>query len=196
MLLTHLGVFASLRLVARRSRLGPGSSRRGARFRLQPGAERLESRLAPAGLLPSTYVWTAGGDQTSWNDPNNWTHFGPTIGIGLPGTPTPGSDIDFPPVATLPANSPTTIDFNSPFVDFPIHILTIQDSYTFQGNPVTIEDHVFVLNAANGPTAATVLLGGLTLDRGAAIYTQPGSMLTLGSVAAPTSPQLILSGDA
>ena len=55
---------------------------------LCPEAElvMLEPRLTLS--FNSTYVWTALGDRMSWSDANNWSHFGPEIGIPLTGTPT------------------------------------------------------------------------------------------------------------
>jgi hypothetical protein len=179
----------------RASSSSEGPRRRGKRARpgLQLGPEILEMRLAPS-TLPSTYVWIARGDQTSWNDPNNWSHFGPDIGIPLTGTPTRGSNIVFPPVATLPSGSPATINFNFPDLSFPINSLAIEDSYTFQGNPVTIQNSVFVVNPFGGLTDATILLGELTLARDVSISTARGSTLDLGSAATPTGLQLNLTG--
>jgi hypothetical protein len=193
--LKHLGVFSLLRGFAHSSPLRPVSRRRRDRFQLRPGPEVLEPRLTPS-FFPGTYVWTAKGDHTSWNDPNNWSHFGPQIGIPLTGTPTPDSDIVFPPIASLQAGSPTTINFNSTYISFPIHNWTIQGSYTFQGNPITIDGGIFVLNPAGSSTGATVLLSGLTLSRGASIYTATGSTLNLGNAGDLTGLQLILQGGA
>ncbi len=199
--LTHLGIVSLLRWGRhfRRPSGAARSGRRRARRGLRLGPELLEPRLTPS-YYPnaSTYVWTALGDKMSWNDPNNWSHFGPQIGVPLTGTPTVGSNIVFPPVATLPAGSPTTIHFNSTSgaINFPINTLTIQDSYTFQGNPVTINNGVVVLNPHGAATNATILLAGLTLNRGASIYAQEGSTLTVGSTANPTGVQLNLQGGA
>jgi hypothetical protein len=194
--LLHLLIFPFLQLCTRLSpRVGSGSRRRRARLALRPGSEVLEPRLALSlSFLPGTYIWDAKGDQMSWNDPNNWSHFGPQIGIPLPGTPTLDSDIVFPPVATLPAGSPKTINFNFPNLDFPINTLTIEDSYTFQGNPVTINEGVDVDNPFRGQTSATILLGQLTLCRGTTIDTARGSTLNLANATTPTGLQLNLEG--
>ena len=195
--LKHLWIVSRFRW-GRRPGLESAAAGR-ARRRLRPGPEFLEPRLTPSSFPnASTYVWTALGDKMSWNDPNNWSHFGPQIGVPLTGTPTAGSNIVFPPVVNLPLGSPTTINFNtiSGPINFPINTLTIQDSYTFQGNPVTIGNSVFVFNHAGGVTDATILLSGVTLGRGASIFTERGSTLNLASTSNPTGLQLNLQGGA
>src|SRR4051794_9494867 len=103
MTLQHLSVFSLLRFGTRPAPVGSSPRGRRDRFRFRPGPELLEARLTPS-FYPnaSTYVWTALGDKMSWSDANNWSHFGPQIGIPLTGTPTPGSNINFPPIASLP----------------------------------------------------------------------------------------------
>ena len=162
------------------------------RARLSPGMDVLEQRLAL-----STYTWSAGGDGTTWNDPNNWRHFDPAQKAQVPGTPTAYSDVVFPPQAILPKGSSTTIDFDFTFLNIPLNSLTIDDSYTFTGTPVTIEQSLSLNNpfttSANG--AVTDLeLSGMNLAPGATIYAQSGSTLQLGTTASPTGFLLGLQG--
>jgi hypothetical protein len=193
MSLEHLCVVPLLRLVARISL--PGRTGRSARRRLclTPFPEALEPRLVLAGGV--TYTWIAAGDGTSFNDPNNWSHPGPYGSVGVPGVPTQGSNLDFPALATLPLNSPTTINFNSSFNSFPVNQLTIDDSYTFTGNGITVGSSIVVANPYFGkPTNTTLDLSNVTFARQAAIYTQRNSILTIGSSTDLTGVQLIMQG--
>ena len=158
---------------------------------MQPVPEVLESRLTLNGSI-TTYTWTALGDGVTWNDPNNWSHVGIIPPFGVTGVPTAGSNIVFPPIYSLPVNSSTTINFNSPYSSFPIGLFTIEGSYTFQGNPITINNGVIVVNAPGGPTDATLLLSGLTMTPQTTIYTNQGSTLNLANANDPTGLQLTL----
>lgn len=114
-----------------------------------------------------------------------------------PGVPVAYSDVVFPAISFLPKNSTTTIDFNFTYLYMPLNSLTISDSYTFDGNPLTIDQSLSVSNSyttAPGGTVATILLAGLKLAPGATISTQTGSTLILGSATAPTGLQLTLQG--
>ena len=136
----------------------------------------------------STYLWTALGDGLTWNDPSNWQHFDPMMGMKEPGVPTPYSDVVFPPIASLPKGSSTTIDFNSTYLYLPLNSLTIEDSYTFNGNPIQINQLLSVSNpftTAPGGTDAIILLAGLKMAPGAAITTGTGSTLQLASPPTP-----------
>ncbi len=168
--------------------VGPGRTR----TRLLPGVEGLERRLAL-----TTYTWSALGDGTTWNDAMNWSHYDSALKAQEPGTPTAYSDVEFPPQAILPKGSSKTIDFDFTFLNMPLNSLTIDDSYTFTGTPVTIEQTLSLNNpftsAANG--AVTELeLSGMNLAPGATIYTQSGSMLQLGTTTSPTGFLLGLQG--
>ena len=159
---------------------------------LLPGLERLERRLAL-----TTYTWSALGDGTTWNDPNNWTHYNPNLRAQEPGTPTAYSDVVFPPQAILPKGSSATINFNFTFLNMPLDSLTINDSYTFTGTPVTIEQSLSLNNpftSARNGAVADLELSGMNLAPGATIYTQTGSMLQLGTTASPTGFLLGLQG--
>ena len=119
------------------------------RGRLLPQLDVLERRA-----LLTTYTWSAGGDGTTWDDPNNWRHFSPALNAQEPGVPTAYSDVVFPPQAILPKGSSTTIDFNFSFLNMPLDSLTIDDSYTFTGTSIAIEQSLSLNNAftssANG----------------------------------------------
>jgi hypothetical protein len=172
--------------------LGPPSQAISAtRRRIRPVPEVLEPRLVLDGGI-TTYTWTALGDGTSWNDPKNWGHPPVLFGVGQPGVPTAGSNIYFPPVYTLPANSPTTINFNSPYASFPIGLFAIQGSYTFQGNPITINNAIIVTNPPGGAADPTILLSGLTMTPQTTIYTYQGSTLNLANASDLTGLQLNL----
>jgi hypothetical protein len=172
---------------------GTGTTRRRARLQFRPGPEYLEPRFALSSLL-GAFVWDAKGDGMSWNDPNNWRHFGPQIGVPLTGTPTRGAAVVFPPFSALPAGSPKTINFNFPDFSFPINTLTIEDSYTFQGNPITVQNNVFVANPFGSVTSATIRVSGLTFDRGASVFTATGSTLSLVTPNTPNGLQINLVG--
>ena len=157
-----------------------------------PRLEILEPRLTP-----STYVWTALGDGQTWNDPNNWVRLGPSKPDQPPAVPTPYSDVVFPPVATLPNGSSTTINFNFLYIYMPINSMTIEGSYTFTGNPVTIDQSLSLANPftpQSGATTAKIQLAGLQLQPGVVVTTASGTTLQLGNTAAPTSLQLLLEG--
>ncbi len=186
----HPKDFSLLR--ALRSALKFKATRGRARTRLLPQVVSLETRLAL-----STYTWSAGGDGMTWNDPNNWRHFDPTQKAQVPGTPTAFSDVVFPPQAILPTGFSKTIDFNFAFQYMPLDSLTINDSYTFTGTPITIEQSLSLNNpftpAPNG-AVTDIELAGMNLAPGATIFTQTGSMLQLGTTASPTGFLLGLQG--
>ncbi len=169
------------------------TGRRRIRPRTRPGHEVLERRLALDGSI-TTYDWVARGDGVSWSDPNNWIHIGPIPSVGVPGVPVGGSNVEFPPLYTLPAGSPLTINFNSPYSSFPINLLTIEDSFTFSGNPITVNNGVIVANPPGKLADATILLSGVTLGSRSTIYTQQGSTLNLADSADPTGLKLGLEG--
>ena len=158
---------------------------------MRPSPEILEPRLALVGGI-TTYTWTALGDGMSWSDPKNWSHLGFIPGVGVTGVPTAGSNIVFPPFYNLPANSPTTINFNSPYGSFPIGLFTIEGSYTFDGNPITINNAIIVVNPLGGLTDSTLLLSGLTMGPQSTIYTYSGSTLNIADADDPTGLKLIL----
>ena len=162
------------------------------RAMVRPRLEALEPRLTP-----STYVWTALGDGTTWNDPNNWAYFSPSGTLQQPAVPTPYSNVVFPPFVTLPPTRSTTIDVNSAYLYMPLDSLTIEDSYTFTGNPIAIEQFLAVqkpFSATPNVTTATIMLAGLNLAPGVVVNTQSGSTLQLGSTTVPTGLQLYLEG--
>jgi hypothetical protein len=187
MALKHMCVSSFVRWLGRSSPSISGPSRR----RMRPAPEVLEPRLALDGSI-TTYDWTALGDGVSWNDPNNWSHIGYIPPFGVTGVPTAGSNIVFPPISSLPANSPTTINFNSPYGSFPIGLFTIEGSYTFDGNPITIDNGVIVVNPLGGLTDATLLLSGLTMGPQSTIYTYQGSTLNIADADDPTGLHLNL----
>ena len=179
-------------LVALRNAVRPPARPGRARARLSPGFDVLERRLPL-----STFTWTAGGDGTTWNDPNNWRHFVPAVNAQEPGTPTAFSDVVFPPQAILPKGSSATINFDFAYLYMPLDSLTIDDSYTFEGTPITITQSLSLNNpftsAANG-AVANLQLGGMNLAPNATISTQSGSTLVLGTATAPTGFLLGLQG--
>jgi hypothetical protein len=166
--------------------------------RIRPKLEALEDRITPGGVFPpNTYFWTANGDGTSWNDPNNWQHFTAPTFAPLPGSPTPYSNVVFPSISLLPRGSPTTINFNFPFLGMPIDSLEVDDSYTFQGNPLDIVDLLTVPNSFSGfspPPVVTFLLGGLDLSPGAVINTASYTTIQLANPSTPTGLQLSVTG--
>ena len=174
---------------AMRDRARPGR----ARARLLPQVDVLECRLP----LSTTYTWSAGGDGTTWNDPNNWRHFDPILKAQEPGTPTAFSDVVFPPQAILPKGSSTTINFDFAYLYMPLNSLTIDDSYTFQGTAIAITQSLSLYNpftaAANG-AVANLRLAGMNLAANATVYTQSGSTLELGTATATTGFLLGLQG--
>ncbi len=153
--------------------------------------EELENRLNF-----STYYWTALGDGQTWNDPMNWGHLVPNISMYQPGVPPAFSDVVFPPIATLPKGAATTINFNFNYLYQPLDSLTVSDSYTFEGTPVTIVNSLSVSTPFTPKTATTVLvlLSGLEFDSGAVVSAGTGTTLVLGSTSAPTGLQLTLEG--
>ena len=176
-----------------KSRLPQGAT---AKCRRRPMARPRLEILEPR-LTPSTYVWTALGDGQTWNDPNNWVRLGPSKPDQPPAVPTPYSDVIFPPVATLPNGSSTTINFNFLYIYMPLNSMTIEGSYTFTGNPVTIDQSLSLANPftpQSGATTAKIQLAGLQLQPGVVVTTASGTTLQLGNTAAPTSFQLLLEG--
>lgn len=174
------------------------TSRRGAKSKVRPSFEALESRLTPGGVFPpNTYFWTAKGDGMSWNDPNNWQHFNAPTFAPLPGSPPPYSNVIFPSITLLPKGSPTTINFNFAYLGMPIDSLEVDDSYTFEGNPLTIVDLLTVPNSFSGfspPPVVTFLLGGLDFSPGAVIETASNTTIQLANPSTPTGLQLGLTG--
>jgi hypothetical protein len=169
---------------------------RGPSSRKRPSYELLESRTVLTGVA-ATYTWTALGDGMTWNDPKNWSHFDPFLKAQEPGVPVAFSNVVFPAITFLPKASPTAINFNFAYIFMPLNSLTINDSYTFSGTPITIEQSLNVSNSftkAPGGTSANIQLAGLRLAPGATISTQTGSTLALGSTTATTSLQLTLQG--
>jgi hypothetical protein len=133
----------------------------------------------------------------SWNDPNNWQHVNPLTFTQVPGTPTPYSDVVFPSFASLPKGSPKIINFNFSYIGFPISTLVVEDSYTFEGTPVTLTDLLTIPNsitATAGPPDVTFLSTGLTLSAGVQINTANGSTLQLASPSDPTGLALDIQG--
>ena len=158
----------------------------------RPRLELLERRVNL-----STYIWTALGDGQTWNDANNWQLLGAPVFIQPHTVPTPDSNVVFPPIASLPGGSQSTINFNFAFLNMPINSLTIQGSYTFTGNPIKIESSLSVAspftNAPNGATA-TFLLAGLQLGPGVVISAATGSTLQLANASDPTGLQVTIQG--
>ncbi len=191
--LKHLSLFAFRRLLGLSSSTASIPSRPRVRRRLRPVHDVLETRLTMDGWI-ATYTWTALGDGINWNDPNNWTHVGPLANVGLTGIPVAGSNIVFPPLYTLPTGSSTTIDFNSNYNSFPINLFTIEASYTFEGNPVTVSGGVIVTDTLGPLTDATLLLSGLTMGPQSTIYVEQGSTLNLADTNDPTGLQFNLEG--
>lgn len=199
MWLRHLAL-GSLRRLTATGFVGPrcGSHRRPGRApRLRPIGERLEARVALTGSV-TTYTWIGAGDGTSFNNPSNWSHLdigGPYGGIGITGVPTPGSNLYFPPVSSLPANSPTTINFNSSYPSFPVNLLTIADSYTFTGNGVSATGGIVVVNPPTGKsTVANLLLSNVLMNRQSSYYVQGSATLDIGSPTDRTGVQLVHQG--
>ncbi len=158
----------------------------------RPYLEVLEARLNL-----STFLWTALGDGQTWNDPNNWVRLGPSKPIGPPALPTPFSNVVFPPIATLPPASSTTINFNFVYQFMPLNSITIEGAYTFTGTPVTIDQSLSLANPftpQSGATTAIIQLAGLELQPGVVVSAASDTTLQLGSTIAPTSLQLVLEG--
>ena len=158
----------------------------------RPRLEFLERRVNL-----STYIWTALGDGQTWADPNNWQLLGAPVFIQPHTVPTANSNVVFPPIASLPNGSSPTINFNFAFLNMPINSLTIEDSYTFTGNPIKIDTSLSVVNpftsAPNGATA-TFLLAGLQLGPGVVISTGTGSTLQLANASDPTGLLVTVQG--
>ena len=163
--------------------------------RSRPCGELLEGRSLLS-VAATTYIWTALGDGTSFNDPTNWTHVGPFGGgVGVTGVPSIGSNLQFPSFAQLPVGSSTTINFNGNYGTLAFGAINIGDSYTFQGNGIAIDGGILVSNPQyRPPTIATINLSSLDLGRQAVIATPAGSSLTIGSTTTPTGLQLTLQG--
>jgi hypothetical protein len=191
--LKHLSLSSIRRLIGHSPSSASGRDRPRVRHRLRPVPESLESRLTMDGGI-ATYTWTALGDGVNWNDPDNWSHIGYTADLGLTGVPVAGSNIVFPPLYTLPTNSPTTIEFNSNYTSFPINILTVEGSYTFQGNPVTVDSGLIVTDTLGPLNNSTLLLSGLTMGPQSTIYVERGSILSLGDADDRTGLQFNLEG--
>jgi len=186
----HPTFFSLVRGTGRTLTAAATKRRRGNRAR--PGLEFLEDRLTP-----STFVWTALGDGMTWNDAANWKQLGTFPPFQQPTTPTPYSDVVFPPIASLPKGSATTINFNFTYLYMPLNSLSINDAYTFTGNPLTIDQSLSLANPISAPpnaTTATIALAGLKLAPGVAINTQTNTTLQLGITTAPTSLQLTFQG--
>jgi len=174
--------------------LAARTTRSRGKSRIKPCFESLEERTVPSGFFPpNTYFWTAGGDGMSWNDPNNWQHFSPPTFGKMPGSPTPYSNVVFPAKTLLPKGSPSTINFNFSYSGMPIDSLTVDDSYTFQGNPLTIVDLLTTPNsysASSLPPVVTFLTGGLNLSPGAVVQTAANTTIQLGNASTPTAVEL------
>ena len=150
---------------------------------------RLESRLVLDGSAATTYTWTALGDGTSFNDPNNWSHVGPVGGgVGVHGRPSLGSNLVFPPVSWLPANSPTTINFNADYGGLPVQpgpdrrLVHLHRQWGLRSTAGSS----WPTPPSAGPPTRPSSLTGVTLGRQATIYTQQGSTLNLGNATNPT----------
>ena len=151
MSLKHLCVAPMLRLVAGGSRLRAGVRRPARRRGLRPFPEALEPRLALDGSA-STYTWTALGDGTSFNDPNNWSHVGPFGGgVGVTGVPSLGSNLVFPPVLLAARQQPDDDQLQRERTA-PTRSTSIQidGSYTFTGNGVAVGSGIIVANPSFG----------------------------------------------
>ena len=191
--LKHLSLSSVRRWLGFSSPAFSNQNRPRRRSQLRPIHDVLERRLTLDGGI-TTYTWTALGDGLNWNNPNNWTHIGYTPNVSLTGIPVAGSNIVFPPLNTLPTGSSATIDFNSNYNSFPVNLFTIEDSYTFEGNPVTINSGLIVTDTLGPLSNATILLSGLTLAPQATIYVEQGSILNLADAADPTGLQFNLEG--
>ena len=122
---------------------------------------------------------------------------GPSKPIGPPALPTPFSNVVFPPIATLPRASSTTINFNFVYQFMPLNSITIEGAYTFTGTPVTIDQSLSLANPftpQSGATTAIIQLAGLELQPGVVVSAASDTTLQLGSTIAPTSLQLVLEG--
>lgn len=164
------------------------------RPRMRPWAERLETRRVLQGSV-TTYTWVALGDGASFNDASNWSHpAGGAYGnIGISGVPTLGSNIYFPPPSTLPANSPTTINFNAPGIN--VGLFTIAGSYTFTGNGVSVGAGIIVTTPPGGsPVSTTLELASVNMSRQTSFYVQSNASLSLGDADDLTGLQLRLQG--
>ncbi len=160
------------------------------------GLEPLEPRLTPY-FGATTYLWTAMGDQTTWNDPMNWSHVDPFTFMPETGSPTPGSNVVFPSRAFLPNGSPTTISFNFSYVNMPLASLAIDDTYTFTGNSIEIDGALSIPNsyaARDGSPTATFLNTGIVLAPGAELETAANATIQLASPTDPTGLALTIGG--
>ena len=133
-----------------------------------------------------------------WTDLDQSPELGasPPLPVGPPAVPTPYSDVVFPPIATLPRGSSTTINFNFLYIYMPLHSITIEGAYTFKGNPVrsTSRSRSPIRSRPSAQTTAIIQLAGLQLQPGAVVSTASGTTLHLGTAATPTSLQLLLDG--
>ena len=94
----------------------------------------------------------------TWNDPNNWQHFGPFADLAAAdGRRLPIPTSSSHPSASLPKGSSTTINFNFTYLYMPLNSLTIEDSYTFTGTPIQIDQSAVGVESlhARRPTGPT-----------------------------------------
>ena len=162
----------------------------------QPGLEPLEPRLTPY-FGATTYLWTAMGDQTTWNDPLNWSHVDPLSFTPVSGSPTPGSNVVFPSRALLPKGSPTAINLNFSDINMPLASLTIEDTYTFTGNSIQVDSALSMPNsyaALAGSPTATFMNAGIVLAPGVEIETAANTTLQIASPTNPTGLVLTIGG--
>jgi hypothetical protein len=162
------------------------SSRRSTR----PALEPLEQRL-----VLSTFTWTGDGDGTSWNDASNWSHPISAAPYTSTGTPSPGSNVVFPAISGLAAGTVTTVNQDTVYPSFPVASMTVAAPYTFTGNGITVGRQLSTTNSYSidaGPTVATFLNAGLSLDAGVTINTDSGTTLELSNAGNSSNFQLSL----
>ncbi len=137
------------------------------------------------------------GDQTTWNDPLNWSHVDPLSFTPVSGSPTPGSNVVFPSRALLPKGSPTAINLNFSDINMPLASLTIEDTYTFTGNSIQVDSALSMPNsyaALAGSPTATFMNAGIVLAPGVEIETAANTTLQIASPTNPTGLVLTIGG--
>jgi hypothetical protein len=110
--------------------------------------------------LPTGSVWTGNGPDDLWSDGANWE-----AGIA----PAAGDDLQFPEGAQQLANvNDLGYSFGS---------VTIQDSYIFSGQPLTVDGALDVQQGSTELDCSTTLAGTSTIEQGASLAIGSGQTL-------------------
>jgi hypothetical protein len=114
--------------------------------------------------LPNASVWTGKGPDNLWSDGKNWLS-----GVA----PIAGADLEFPTGAQQLANvNDLSFGFNS---------VTIQDSYQFSGQPLSVTGAFDVQRGSTVLNASATLDGASTIESGASLAIGAADTLTANS---------------